>query len=51
MAINLTWNSLYTRKRIRGATMFFKINHDQTRISLPVIIITSDAHARRQDKP
>ena len=42
--------SLYTRRRIRDATMFFKIHHGLMHISLPVIITTADARTRRQHK-
>ena len=50
MCTNLMWNSLYTRRRIRDATMFFKIHHGLMHISLPVIITTADARTRRQHK-
>ena len=50
MCTNLMWNSLYTRRRIRDATMFFKIHHGLVHISLPVIITTADARTRRQHK-
>ena len=49
MCTNLMWNSLYTRRRIRDATMFFKIHHGLMHISLPVIT-TADARTRRQHK-
>ena len=50
MCTNLMWNSLYTRRRIRDATMFFKIHHGLMHISLPVIMTTADARTRRQHK-
>ena len=50
MFSNLIWNSLYTRRRIRDATMFFKIHHGLMHISLPVSITTADARTRRQHK-
>ena len=51
MCTNLmTWNSLYTRRRIRDATMVFLILHGLMRISLPVIITTADVLTRRQHK-
>ena len=50
MCTNLMWNSLYTRRHIRDATMLFKIHHGLMRISLPVIITTADARTRRQHK-
>ena len=46
----LTWNSLYTRRRIRDAIMFFLIHLGLMHISLPVIITTADARTRRQHK-
>ena len=50
MCTNLMWNSLYTRRQIRDATMFFFIHHGLMHISLPVIITTADARTRRQHK-
>ena len=47
---NLVWNSLYTRRRIRYATMFFKIPHGLMRISLTVVITTADARTIHQHK-
>ena len=47
---NLMWNSLYTRRRLRYATMFFNIHHDQMRISLTVVITTADARTIHQHK-
>ena len=49
MCTNLR-NFLYTRRRIRDASMFLKIHHGLMHISLPVIITTADARTRRQHK-
>ena len=47
MCTNLMWNSLYTWRRVRDATMF---SSNSSRISLPVIITTADTRTRRQHK-
>ena len=50
MYTNLMSKSLYTRRRIRDATMFLKIHHGLMHISLPVIITRADVRTRRQHK-
>ena len=50
MCTNLMWNSLYTRRRRRYATMFFTIHHGLKRISLTVVITTADTRTIHQQK-
>ena len=50
MCIDQMWNSLYTRRRIRDATMFFFNSPRTNAHQLRVTIATADARTRRQHK-